>query len=131
MHNEIVEKMREVHSTFATDSQEIQQHWLQYTERMDKHCEEAFRLNVKFSLNELNKAINGDGRNESSPLFKVSLNLDLDVLVFIPTQAELTHAVTSMGGKIIDMLSVIQRLPDELSRQPTKTRHRKKVCHFV
>ena len=50
-------------------------HWHRYTEKMDRMVEEAFRLNVKWSLQELSKAINGDGKAAPNPLFKVRVIL--------------------------------------------------------
>lgn len=38
--------------------------------------EEAFRLNVKWSLQELSRAINGDGKSGPNPLFKVKVVLE-------------------------------------------------------
>ena len=40
--------------------------------------EEAFRLNVKWSLQELSRAINGDGKNPPNPLFRVKVILEGD-----------------------------------------------------
>jgi len=40
--------------------------------------EEAFRLNVKRSLQELSKAINGDGKSGPNPLFRVKVCLEGD-----------------------------------------------------
>ncbi len=40
--------------------------------------EEAFRLNVKWSLQELSRAINGDGKSGPNPLFKVKVVLEGD-----------------------------------------------------
>lgn len=54
---------------------QVQQHWFNYTIKMDKMMEEALRLNVKWSLMELSKAINGDGKSSPSPLFRVKVIL--------------------------------------------------------
>lgn len=40
--------------------------------------EEALRLNIKWSLQELAKAINGDGKSAPNPLFKVKVVLEND-----------------------------------------------------
>ena len=45
---------------------------------MDRMVEEAFRLNVKWSLQELSRAINGDGKAGPNPLFKVKVVLEGD-----------------------------------------------------
>lgn len=54
----------------------MQLHWHTYTEKMDRMVEEAFRLNVKWSLQELSRAINGDGKSGPNPLFKVKVVLE-------------------------------------------------------
>jgi len=53
----------------------VQQQWFNYTEKVDRMVEEALRLNVKWSLQELTRAINGDGKSGPSPLFKVQVIL--------------------------------------------------------
>ena len=41
--------------------------------------EEALRLNVKWSLQELSKAINGDGKTIPNPLFKIKVELSTEI----------------------------------------------------
>ena len=53
--------------------------WVNYTNRMDKMVEEALRLNVKWSLQEMAKAICGDGKTPLNPLFKVLVVLNNEV----------------------------------------------------
>ena len=62
--------------------QKVQAHWHRYTERMDRMVEEAFRLNVKWSLQELSRSINGDGKSGPNPLFKVKVVLEGDKVRF-------------------------------------------------
>ena len=57
---------------------QVQQQWFNYTEKVDHMVEEAFRLNVKWSLQELSRAINGDGKSSANPLFKVQVILEND-----------------------------------------------------
>lgn len=54
---------------------QVQQHWMSYMEKMDRMVEDAFRVNIKRSLQELSKAINGDGKNSPSSLFRVEVVL--------------------------------------------------------
>lgn len=49
-----------------------------YTVRLDRMLEDALRLNVKWSLLELSKAINGDGKTTPNPLFRVLVTLQND-----------------------------------------------------
>ena len=86
---------------------------------MDRYCQEAFRLNVKFSLRELRRAINGDGRNEPNPLFKILLSLQGSSMVFVPAIPKLTDVVVSLGGQLIAAFANVPRLPEVL----TKTRN--------
>ena len=50
-----------------------------YTIRLDHMMEDALRLNVKWSLLELSKAINGDGKTTPNPLFRVLVILKNDL----------------------------------------------------
>lgn len=50
-----------------------------YTIRLDHMMEDALRLNVKWSLLELSKAINGDGKTTPNPLFQVLVILQHDM----------------------------------------------------
>lgn len=50
-----------------------------YTIRLDRMMEDALRLNVKWSLLELSKAINGDGKTTPNPLFRVLVILQNDM----------------------------------------------------
>ena len=68
------------HQVFRGDGGDVHSHWLQYTDHMDRMVEEAFRLNVKWSLQELSRAINGDGKTTPNPLFRVEVVLDKQVI---------------------------------------------------
>ena len=46
---------------------------------MDQMVEEALRLNVKWSMQEISHAINGDGKTTPNPLFKVMVILNSQV----------------------------------------------------
>ena len=64
---------------FCGDGGEVHAYWLTYTERIDQMVEEALRLNVKWSLQELSKAINGDGKTIPNPLFKIKVELSTEI----------------------------------------------------
>ena len=73
---EVLQKMRRMSEVFVSDGGEVHLHWVKYTERMDRMVEEALRLNVKWSLQELSRAINGDGKTSPNPLFKINVTLE-------------------------------------------------------
>ncbi|XP_030837708.1 dynein heavy chain 2, axonemal [Strongylocentrotus purpuratus] len=117
IHEEIVNTMRQTYEVFRADGQEVQGYWHRYTEKMDRMVEEAFRLNVKWSLQELSRAINGDGKSTPNPLFRVKVVLDKTKVEFSPTLKNLALIVMNTSSKLTAAVSVIQRLPDLLTRK--------------
>ncbi len=66
--------LKQTHEIFKKDdSEEVKQQWSKLIDKMYRMLEEAFRLNVKNSLLELSKAINGDGKSAPNPLFRVQV----------------------------------------------------------
>ncbi|XP_013927744.1 PREDICTED: olfactomedin-like protein 2A [Thamnophis sirtalis] len=74
-HEDSIAIMRQTYEVFKNDGSEVQQHWFNYTVRMNRMMEDALRLNVKWSLMELSRAINGDGKTGPNPLFRVKVIL--------------------------------------------------------
>lgn len=69
--------LKQTHEIFKKDdSDEVKAQWIKLIDKMYRMLEEAFRLNVKNSLLELSKAINGDGKSAPNPLFKVQVLLE-------------------------------------------------------
>ena len=64
---------------FGTDGGDVKRQLEQYAERMDRMVEKALRLNVKWSLQEMSRAITSDGRSTINPLFKVKVVLTSQV----------------------------------------------------
>lgn len=74
----LLKKFDQASYWFVSFEFQVQAHWLRYTEKMDRMVEEAFRLNVKWSLQELSRAINGDGKSAPNPLLRVKVVLEGD-----------------------------------------------------
>ncbi|KAK3095642.1 hypothetical protein FSP39_017066 [Pinctada imbricata] len=117
IHMEIVRTMKKTHEIFKGDGSEVQQHWIRYTEKMDRMVEEAFRLNIKWSLQELSKAINGDGKSAPNPLFRVKVCLQGDKVEFQPTLKQLATVIGSIGTQLTKSISEINRLPVILAKK--------------
>ncbi|XP_030042289.1 dynein axonemal heavy chain 2 [Microcaecilia unicolor] len=122
LHEEISSILKRTHEVFRSDGPEVQEHWLNYIEKMDRMVEDAFRLNVKWSLQLLSKAINGDSKSSPNPLFRVMVVLQdfpgsTAQVEFSPTLAKLSHVVNSICSHIITTISVFRRLPEILSRK--------------
>uniref|UniRef100_A0A8C0I316 Dynein axonemal heavy chain 2 n=1 Tax=Balaenoptera musculus TaxID=9771 RepID=A0A8C0I316_BALMU len=120
LHRDVVAIMTNSYEVFKNDGPEIQQQWLLYTIRLDRMMEDALRLNVKWSLSELSKAINGDGKTTPNPLFQVLVILKNDMqggvaqVEFSPTLQTLASVVNDIGNQLFSTISVFCRLPEIL-----------------
>ena len=120
LHSDVVRTMKATYEVFRADGAEVKQNWHGYTERVDRMVEEAPRLNVKWSLQELARAINGDGKSGPNPLFKVKVELEDDKVEFSPTLKQLASIVGSIAGQLTHALSDVKRLPDLLTRKKSQ-----------
>ncbi|XP_044939243.1 dynein axonemal heavy chain 2 isoform X8 [Mustela putorius furo] len=122
LHQDVVAIMTNSYEVFKNDSLEIQQQWMLYTVRLDRMLEDALRLNVKWSLLELSKAINGDGKTTPNPLFRVLVTLQNDAqggvaqVEFSPTLQTLAGVVNDIGHHLFSTISVFRHLPEILIR---------------
>ncbi|MCJ8731422.1 hypothetical protein PDJAM_G00199410 [Pangasius djambal] len=121
-HQDIVDIMSRIYETFRSDGPKVQQHWVTYTEKMDRMVEETLRLNVKCSLQTLSKAINGDSKTSPNPLFRVQVVLRQDTpgstaqVDFSPTLHKLAQVVNSISSQLFNTVSGFKRLPDLVTR---------------
>ncbi|KAM8972622.1 dynein axonemal heavy chain 2 [Pelodytes ibericus] len=126
LHEEICRVMRTTYEIFKADGPEVQQHWMNYTDKIDRLVEEALRLNVKWSLQELSKAINSDSKTAQSPLFRVMVILQNDFpgstaeVDFSPTLLQLANLVSSVCSEILSTVTSFRRLPDILTRRKSQ-----------
>uniref|UniRef100_A0A8D0HGT5 Dynein axonemal heavy chain 2 n=1 Tax=Sphenodon punctatus TaxID=8508 RepID=A0A8D0HGT5_SPHPU len=123
IHEEVINIMCQTYEMFKHDGAEVQQYWLNYTIKMDRMMEEALRLNVKWSLLELSKAINGDGKTSPNPLFRVKVILKDNYpplpaqVEFSPTLVQLANMVSDISTHLISSIAVFRRLPDILTKR--------------
>ncbi|EDV25795.1 uncharacterized protein TRIADDRAFT_23475 [Trichoplax adhaerens] len=115
IHHGIVEKMEQVYEVFKGDGTDVQSSWRSYTAKMDRMVEEACRLNVKWSLQELSRVINGDGKSSPNPLFRVKVTLIGDKIEFSPSLKKLALMVKDITEQLIVCMKCIKRLPDLLT----------------
>ncbi|XP_075848159.1 dynein axonemal heavy chain 2 [Microtus pennsylvanicus] len=123
LHQDVVNIMTNSYEVFKNDGPEIQQQWLLYTIRLDHMMEDALRMNVKWSLLELSKAINGDGKSTLNPLFRVLVILQDDMpggvaqVEFSPTLQTLASVVNDIASHLFSTISVFRHLPDILIKR--------------
>jgi len=124
--------LKQTHEIFKKDdTEEVKGQWVKLIEKMWRMLEEAFRLNVKNSLLEVSKAVNGDGKSAPNPLFKVQVVLESyeekvpsqfgsteshphivvkHRLNFGPTLDQIAHLVNSIGQyHLTDSISSITK----------------------
>ncbi|XP_047688045.1 dynein axonemal heavy chain 2 isoform X1 [Prionailurus viverrinus] len=120
LYQDVVAIMTNSYEVFKNDGPEIQQQWIRYTIRLDRMMEDALRLNVKWSLLELSKAINGDGKAMPNPLFRVLVILQNDLqggvaqVEFSPSLQTLAGVVNDIGSHLFSTISVFRHLPEIL-----------------
>ncbi|XP_078389870.1 dynein axonemal heavy chain 2 [Cetorhinus maximus] len=123
IHKEIVTTMRVTYIVFKNDGSEVQHYWLSYAKKVDRMVEEAFRQNIKRSLLELSKAINGDPKSTPNALFRVLVTLLDDIpqgqqqVEFSPTLSRLANTVNSISFQIKNTLSIFKRIPELLTKR--------------
>ncbi|XP_042770547.1 dynein axonemal heavy chain 2 isoform X3 [Panthera leo] len=123
LYQDVVAIMTNSYEVFKNDGPEIQQQWILYTIRLNRMMEDALRLNVKWSLLELSKAINGDGKAMPNPLFRVLVILQNDLqggvaqVEFSPSLQTLAGMVNDIGSHLFSTISVFRHLPEILIRR--------------
>ncbi|KAM4844901.1 dynein axonemal heavy chain 2 isoform 2-T2 [Thomomys bottae] len=123
LHEDVVNIITNSYEVFKNDGHEIQQQWMLYMVRLDRMMEEALRLNIKWSLLELSKAINGDGKTTPNPLFRVLVILQNDPqggaaqVEFSPSLQTLANVVNDIGNQLFNSISVFRHLPDILMKR--------------
>ncbi|KAF7236744.1 Dynein heavy chain 2, axonemal, partial [Varanus komodoensis] len=123
LHESSVAVMQQTYEVFRHDGPEVQQHWFNYTVKMDRMMEDALRLNVKWSLMQLSKAINGDGKASPNPLFRVKVILQdtcpgqAPQVEFSPTLAQLASMVNDLSLHLFASIALFRHLPEILIRR--------------
>ncbi|XP_028725159.1 dynein heavy chain 2, axonemal [Peromyscus leucopus] len=123
LHQDVVNIMTNSYEVFKNDGPDIQQQWLLYTIRLDHMMEDALRMNVKWSLLELSKAISGDGKTTPNPLFRVLVILQNEgqggvaQVEFSPTLQTLASVVNDIASHLFATISIFRRLPDILIKR--------------
>ncbi|XP_029784654.1 dynein heavy chain 2, axonemal [Suricata suricatta] len=120
LHQDVVAILTDSYEVFKNDGPEVQQQWVLYMIRLDRMMEDALRLNVKCSLLELSRAINGDGKTMPNPLFRVLVTLQSEAqggvaqVEFSPTLQTLASVVNDIGSHLFSTISVFRHLPEIL-----------------
>ncbi|KAI8821286.1 dynein heavy chain and region D6 of dynein motor-domain-containing protein [Fimicolochytrium jonesii] len=128
LHENIRNTLHTTYEVFRNDGREVYSQWIQYVEKIDAAVEEALRTSVRRSLQEINKAINGEGKTrdggaEVQPLFKVNVVLESQRVDFNPSLTDLERTINTVAREMISTIEVIPRLSqilgsDTVERKP-------------
>ena len=115
-HAQVARILDHSYTFFADHNADIQHEWRRYVRKTDGRVEEALRLAVKRSLQELSKAINGDSKQEAHPLFRVNMALDepKSRLEFRPSVSELAGMIKQVSRESITTIQSVPRCQDVL-----------------
>jgi dynein heavy chain len=113
LHDDIYEVLFKTAGVFTGDGGDVMKQVEKYAQRMDMMVEEALRLNVKWSLQELARAISSDGSTTINPLFKVKVKLTSQI-EFSPSVEKIVGFVLSVPATLTATISLIKRLPERL-----------------
>ncbi|KAJ3242061.1 Dynein heavy chain 2, axonemal [Chytriomyces hyalinus] len=124
-HETIFQTLQALFEIFRNDGKEVYNQWLRYVDKIDGFVEEALRGAVKRSLQEIVKAINGEGKNrdgggEVHPLFKVNVVLEAQKVDFSPTLQTLEESVNRIAREMISCIEVVPRLTEILELDKKK-----------
>lgn len=108
--------MRKTYEVFKSDGMEVQQHWFKYTIKIDEMVEEALKQNVKRSLQDLARAINGDGKSMASPLFRIIVSLENNEINLEPRYEVCVQDIIKLAEDMPSALEKLERLPPLLTR---------------
>lgn len=115
IHSEIIRIMSATHEVFKRDGTDVESYWVRYCRQVDAKLEDALRLNVKRSLQDLVKAVAGDGKTIPPPVFNVSLSLEDNRLTLQPSYSHLGQMIHKLAVLATEAVRGLDRLPGQLS----------------
>ncbi|XP_068632350.1 dynein axonemal heavy chain 2 [Battus philenor] len=115
MYKEIIIYLVIVYEGFEPHIGQMADQWVKYVRRFDRLLEDALRLSIKATMQNMYKCVHGDGTMAPAPLIKMNLYLSHAKIIFIPTTYELWETFTTILEEIIHIMSTIPRLYEKFS----------------
>ncbi|ETO04870.1 flagellar inner arm dynein 1 heavy chain beta, partial [Reticulomyxa filosa] len=108
----IIEQMKNSYRFFVGQTEDVLRQWQKVIVQVDGDVESALKFAIKSSLQDLSRAINGDGKSDPSPLFKLSmiLNLNTGKVDFTPSIVDLIQMIKDVYDQIMQIYKHIPRL---------------------
>ncbi|XP_038214645.1 dynein heavy chain 2, axonemal [Zerene cesonia] len=110
MYREIIIYIIIVYEGFEAYIGQMAEHWVKYVRRFDRLMEDALRLAIKATMQNMYKCVHGDGTMAPSPLIKMQLYLSGKNIIYLPSKSEIVDSFTTVLEEIVHILSTIPRL---------------------
>ncbi|CAG4949539.1 unnamed protein product [Colias eurytheme] len=110
MYKEIIIYIIIVYEGFEAYIGQMAEHWVKYVRRFDRLMEDALRLAIKATMQNMYKCVHGDGTMAPSPLIKMQLYLSGKNIVYLPSRTEIVDSFTTVLEEIVHILSTVPRL---------------------
>ncbi|PZC72708.1 hypothetical protein B5X24_HaOG210722 [Helicoverpa armigera] len=115
MYKVIVVYLVIVYEGFEPYITQMAEHWIKYVRRFDILLEDALRLGIKSTMQNMYKCVHGDGTMAPSPLIKMDLYLTGKNITYIPTKIEIQDTFTTVLEEIVHIMSTVPRLFEKFS----------------
>ncbi|KAL4710610.1 hypothetical protein ACJJTC_003246 [Scirpophaga incertulas] len=110
MYKEIVTYIIIVYEGFEPFIMQMAEYWVKYVRRFDCLFEDALRLSIKATMQNMYKSVHGDGTMAPSPLIKMSLFLVEKDIQYMPNKHEILDTFTTILEEIVHIIGTIPRL---------------------
>ncbi|KAM3963696.1 LOW QUALITY PROTEIN: dynein heavy chain 2, axonemal kl-2 [Aphomia sociella] len=110
MYKEIITYLVIVYEGFEAYITQMAEHWVKYVRRFDRLLEDALRLSIKSTMQNMYKCVHGDGTMAPSPLIKMDLCLSNKIIIYLPSSHEIRETFTTILEEIVHITSTIPRL---------------------
>lgn len=104
---EIRRTLCETYDYFVFQRNDIQHVWFSYVKKMDTLIEEALKKAVKMSLTDLYSVV---GEEKTIPIFRLSVELESNAIVFKPNTQELINMVRETIASMTGLLKDFSRM---------------------
>ncbi|XP_063358685.1 dynein axonemal heavy chain 2 isoform X1 [Cydia amplana] len=115
MYKEIIIYLVIVYEGFEAQITQMAEHWIHYVRRFDRTLEDALRLSIKATMQNMYKCVHGDGTMAPSPLIKMNLYLTGKDVTYLPTRHEVQYTFNNILEAIVIIMDSIPRLYEKFS----------------
>ena len=116
MHRRIINHLKASYQVFRNDGPEVQSHWARYTVKIDQMVEDSLKVCVKKALIAISTVVNGDGKTDPHPSFRINVVLDSVSVELEPSYETLVVSIMKLASNVSRVCAGLARLPALLAR---------------